>query len=79
VGGGNVEQDDFVGALLGVAMSERGRVTGVDKVEELDAFDDAPVADVEAGYDAAGEQGGRLLLRFKSRSFASLRMTIFRY
>jgi hypothetical protein len=44
--GGDIEQDDFVGTLLGVAMGERGWVAGVNEVEELDAFDDASVADV---------------------------------
>ncbi len=46
VGGGDIEEDDFVGAFLGVACGERGWVAGVDEVDELDAFDYATVADV---------------------------------
>jgi hypothetical protein len=55
VRGGDVKEDNFVCALLGVAVGECGWVSGVDEVEELDAFDDAAVANVEAGYDAAGQ------------------------
>jgi hypothetical protein len=53
VGGGDVEEDDLVGAFLGVACGERGWIAGVDEVYELDAFDYAAVADVEAGDDTA--------------------------
>jgi hypothetical protein len=53
--GSDVEEDDFVGAFLGVAMGERGWVAGIDEVDELDAFDYAAVADVEASDDAASQ------------------------
>ena len=55
VGGGDVEQDDLVGTGGGVAVGELGGVAGVDDVEELDAFDDAAGADVEAGDDALSQ------------------------
>ncbi len=58
VGGGDVEEDDLVGAGGGVAVGELGGVAGVDDVDELDAFDDAAVPDVEAGDDAFGQQAG---------------------
>jgi hypothetical protein len=35
-------------------VGELGGVAGVDDVEELDALDDAAVADVEAGDDSLG-------------------------
>jgi hypothetical protein len=37
-----------------VAMSELGGIAGVDDVYELDAFDNAAVAAIEAGDDAFG-------------------------
>ena len=52
MGGGDVEEDDFVGAGGGMAMGELGGVAGVDDVDELDALDDASGTDVEAGDDA---------------------------
>ena len=55
VRGGDVEQDDLVGAAARVAMRELGGVAGVDDVEELDAFDDASGAHVKTGDDAFGQ------------------------
>jgi hypothetical protein len=55
VRGGDVEKDDFVGALVRVAMGERSWITSVDEVYKLDAFDHAAVAHVQAGYDAASQ------------------------
>ena len=49
--------EEGVGAGGGVAMGEFGGVAGVDDVDELDTFDDAAVADIEAGDNAFGEQG----------------------
>jgi len=49
----DVQQHDFVRALLRMAMRQRSRVAGVNQVEKLDAFDDAPIAAVEAGNNAA--------------------------
>ncbi len=55
VGRGDVEQDDFVGAFASVARGLRCGIAGVDKIDELHAFDDAAVVHVEAGDDALGQ------------------------
>ena len=52
---GNVEEDDFVGAFAGVARGLRGRIAGINEVDELHAFDDAAGVHVEAGDDALGQ------------------------
>jgi hypothetical protein len=54
VGCGYVQQDNFVGAFARVACGKRGRVTGIDQVNKLNAFNDAPVMHVKAGDDALG-------------------------
>ncbi len=53
--GGDVEEADLVGARGRVASRQLGRVALVGEVDEPDALDDAAVADVEAGDDAAQE------------------------
>ena len=55
VGGGDVEEDEFVGALRGVLCPEGDGVAGVAEVDEVDAFDGTAVLDVETGDDAFGE------------------------
>ena len=55
VGRGDVEQHDFVGAFARVARGQRGRIAGIDEVDELHALDDAAVVNVEAGDDALGQ------------------------
>ena len=57
MGGGDVEQDDLVGAELCVAVSELGGVAGVNDVDELDALDNAAGADVKTGDDEFGQHG----------------------
>ena len=52
VGSGDVEEDDLVSSGGGVAVGEFGGVASVDDIDELDAFDYAAVADIEAGDDA---------------------------
>src|SRR5690606_4724127 len=49
VGGGDVEEDELVGALGVVDAGELHRVPGVAEVDELHALDDAAGGDVEAG------------------------------
>ena len=55
VRGGDVEEDDLVGALVLVADRELHRVAGVADVHELHALDDAALVHVEAG-DHASQQ-----------------------
>ena len=50
--GGDVEEDELVGALGVVARGELDRVAGVAEVDEVDALDHAAVVHVEAGDDA---------------------------
>jgi hypothetical protein len=54
VGGGNVQQNNLVGAFARVACCKRRWVTGVDQVNKLRAFDHAPAMHVKAGDDALG-------------------------
>ena len=51
VRGGDVEEDELVGALGVVALGELDRVAGVAQVDEVGALDDPPGVDVEAGDD----------------------------
>ena len=53
--GGDVEEDELVGALGRVALGELGRIALVDEVDEARALDDAAVGDVEAGDDPAAQ------------------------
>ncbi len=52
--GANVQEREFVGALLVVAPRDLDRIAGVAQIDEVDALDDAAVRDVEAGNDAFG-------------------------
>jgi hypothetical protein len=56
----DVEERELVRALLVVAARDLDRVARVAQVDELDALDDAPGGDVEAGDDALREHGGYL-------------------
>jgi len=51
VAGGDVEEHQFVGAVLLVAARNLDRVACIAQVEEVDALDDAAAVDVEAGND----------------------------
>ena len=53
-GGGDVEEDQFVGALAVVAVGQFDGVAGIAQVDEVDALDDAAAGDVETGDDAFG-------------------------
>ena len=53
--GGDVEEDELVGALGRVALGELGRIALVDEVDEAGALDDPAVGDVEARDDPAAE------------------------
>ena len=54
-GGGDVVEDEFVGAFGGVARGQRQDVADGFVVAELHAFDDLAVADVQAGDYAFGQ------------------------
>lgn len=61
-GGGDVEEDHFVGALFVVAEGEGDGVTDIFEAAgfgfaELDAAGDVSIVDIEAGYDASCEHG----------------------
>src|SRR5208283_3287310 len=56
-GGGDVEEDELVGALFVVARGQLDGIAGVAQADEIDALDDAAGGDVEAGDDAFGEHG----------------------
>src|SRR3546814_564374 len=55
----NVEETKLVGARRVIGARGLDRVAGVAQVDEVDALDDAPVGDVEAGDDANAD--GHLL------------------
>ena len=57
VRGGDVEEDELVGALGVVARGELDRVAGVADVDEVRALDDAAGVDVEARDDALQVHG----------------------
>ena len=59
VRGGDVEEDQLVGALGVVALGQLDRVAGVAQVDEVGALDDAAGVDVEAGDDALQGHGPR--------------------
>ena len=48
----DVEEDQLVGAAVGVGSTELDRVADVAKLLEADALDDPPGGDVEAGDQA---------------------------
>src|SRR5579885_2647188 len=55
VRGGDVEEAELVGSLGVVAPRHLDRIARIREVDEAHALDDAAVAHVEAGNDAAGE------------------------
>ena len=57
VAGGDVQEDQLVGALAVVDLRLLDRIAGVAQVEKVDPLDHAAVLDVQAGDDAFGEHG----------------------
>jgi len=55
--GGDVEEDQFVGARGFVQLGKLDRVAGIAELDKRDALDHAAAVDVEAGDDAAREHG----------------------
>ena len=56
-GGGDVEEDQFVGALIVVGDGGFHGIAGIAEFEKFGAFDDTALIHVEAGDDAAGQHG----------------------
>ena len=61
--GGDVEEDQLVGALPIVAVGQLDRIAGVAQVHEVDAFDHAAAGDVETGDDSFGQHQSSRKLR----------------
>src|SRR5699024_3089281 len=57
--GADVQQHQFVGALLIIQPGPIHRIAGGLDIDEFDALDHLPVLDVEAGDDALGEAHDR--------------------
>src|SRR5690606_16690340 len=55
VGGGDVQEGDLIGAGGVVAPGALDRIASVANIDEIYAFDDASVADIEAGNEAFGQ------------------------
>ncbi len=70
--GGDVEEGQFVGALFVVATRDLDRIAGVAQLDEVDALDDAPGGDVEAGNDAFGKRHGWSVSDSSERSASGL-------
>ena len=62
-GGGDIEEDQLIGALLVVFRGLLDGIAGVAEVEVLDALDDAAIGDVKAWDDSFGEHCLPLSLR----------------
>ncbi len=56
-GGGDVEEDQFVGPLIVISDGGLHGIAGIAEFEEFGAFDDTALIHVEAGDDAAGQHG----------------------
>ena len=55
--GGDIEEDQLIGALFLVRRGDRHRIAGVTELRELDPLDDASGMDVETRDDADGKHG----------------------
>jgi hypothetical protein len=49
---GDVEEGQFVGALVVVAARDFDGIAGIAQLDEIDALDDTPGSHVQAGDDA---------------------------
>ena len=63
VAGGDVEEGELVGARGVIGDRRCDRIAGVAQLEELHAFDDSAVLDVETGNDADFEHASGLRAR----------------
>ena len=57
VSGGDIEEDQLIGALAIVDVGLFYGIAGVNQVYEVNALDDTSVLDVETGNNSFGQQG----------------------
>src|SRR5690606_12017877 len=74
--GRDVEEGQFIGALLVVAARDLDRIAGVAQLDEVDALDDAPGVDVEAGNDALGQHQSPAPLSSSARACAAAKSSV---
>ena len=55
--GGDVQEDELVGALVVVKRAVFDGIARVDKIDEVDSLDDAALVNVKAGDDSFGQHG----------------------
>ena len=63
----NVQESELVGARFVIGDRGGDRIAGIAQIDEVDAFDDAAVFDVEAGNHADLEHLGRRLSLMQER------------
>src|SRR5690606_38709730 len=52
--GGNVQESEFISALIVIAPRNFHRITCIAQLNKVDTFHHAPVGDIQAGNDAFG-------------------------
>ena len=55
MGSGDIEEHEFIGALLAVGLTQLHRVACIAQVHEVDTFDGAAGLYVQTGNDTLGE------------------------
>src|SRR5699024_2231848 len=55
-GGGNIEEDQLVGALLGIAARQLHRIAGIAQAFKIHPFNGTPVFNVQAGDDTFSQR-----------------------
>ena len=65
--GSDVQKDKFIGSLLVVDLRRLHRVAGITQVEEVHAFHNSTIFNIETGNDAFGEHSFSLLLHRSTR------------
>ena len=61
--GGDVEEAELVGTRRIIGLRLFDRVARIAQIDEVHALDDAPVADVETGYDTDADGHARVATR----------------
>src|SRR4030095_2472424 len=65
--GRNVEEDEFISALLIIELSCFHRVARITEIKEVDTLHNPTIFDIKAGNDAFGEHAFLLLLHCGTR------------